>query len=988
MGPLLVRAAEDAAVVLPGTGPRVTLAVLLLRANQPVRVDALVEAVWNGRPPRSWASNVQTYVSRLRHSLPGIDIRYAQRAYRLTVDPGAFDLTEFWTDVDAGRKYVADGEPARAVARFRTALGHWRGEPLADLTIPALRTEVARLAEERLTIVEECLDAELAAGRHADVIGELRGLVARYPTRERLAAQLLLALARSGRTGDALAMYRDARPALGAEPGPELRRLHTAILRGEVTAPRPVAARTPFPICQLPPDLPNLLGRGALVADLLAQLRAGGNAVPLVVVNGPAGVGKTALAVHLAHRARTEYPDGQLYADLAGGTPHPRDPFDVLAEWLHALGANGSTLPDRLDARASAYRARLAERRVLVVLDDAADPAQVRPLLPGTPGSAVVVTGRTGLAGYAVTATRTLAPLRGPESRALLAAGFGPGEVAARRAAADRIAAACGHLPLALRIVATRADPDLDALADRLAGEQRRLDALDLPDTGVRAAAALRYATLDPLAQQAFRRLGWLGPLEFADWAAAALLDGADSAVPLGRLAEAGLVDPLGRDAAGQPRFRMHEVLCGYARELADEEADTALRRLAGYAIALTSIAAGGATARPALDAPDEPVAVPERIREGVARDGQAWLAAERTALTAIADCTCRHGRYLDGALLLDRLAGHLIDQHRIAELTRIAGTVRDSAESAGDRRTATWTDIVLGQARGRAGLPLLRRAATDGERYGYPDLLAWALLGLGSHAGPDAPLEPARRAAALFAERGDVAGQTRASRAMALALLTRGRAAEAEPVAAQGVQLARTLDEPVQLANLLNTHGMALLAVREPRRAQRVTEAALRLLRDIGAHSSISYLLGQLGRISATMGERSEALQRYAEARAIALAHEDNLQATLMLRDIAASWIGDGRADEAVPVLRRCVRTLVELGLHRRAGVTLRVLAAAYDALGDNASAAAAAAEAGTLDEYAAEQLRQALLLARPPDVAIPRQRRRTVASGATASR
>jgi DNA-binding SARP family transcriptional activator len=231
LGPLQVQDADDQEVALPGAGPRAVLAALLVHANQAVPVDRIVEAVWRGQPPRSWVSNVQTYISRLRHALPGLDIRFADRSYRLCVDPATLDLTEFWTDVDAGRKYLTEGEYPRAVVRFRAALGRWRGAPLAGLNLPVLEPELHRLEEERLTVLEECLDAELAAARHADVIGELRGLVASHPGRDRLVGQLMLALARSGRTTDALAAYRDARARGGGEPGPELRRLHAAVHR-------------------------------------------------------------------------------------------------------------------------------------------------------------------------------------------------------------------------------------------------------------------------------------------------------------------------------------------------------------------------------------------------------------------------------------------------------------------------------------------------------------------------------------------------------------------------------------------------------------------------------------------------------------------------------------------------------------------------------------------------------------------------------------
>ena len=948
LGPLSVQAADGAELVLPGTGPRVTLAVLLVHANRAVPVDTLVEAVWQGRPPRSWASNIQTYISRLRHALPGLDVRFDKQAYRLRVDHCALDLAEFWADVETARKWAADGEYPRAAARFRTALGHWRGEPLGNLQIPPLEPELTRLSRERLTVVEDCLDAELAAGRHADVIGELRILVARHPDRDRLAAQLMLALARCGRVDDATAVYR----ASGTEPGPELRRLYLPVLRGEVPVPRPAAARTPFPVCQLPPDVPNLTGRGALVADLLAHLGNGGAVVPLVAVDGPPGVGKTALAVHLAHRTKAGYADGQLYADLAGGA---RDPFDVLAEWLHALGVTGRAVPAGLAARAAALRSRLADRRVLVVLDDAADATQVQPLVPGTPGSAVVLTSRSRVTGLAATAARSLVPLRSTESRALLGGILGPARVTAERTAAERVAAACGHLPLPLRIAAAHADTGLAALAEELDRE---------------GAVALARAALDEPARRALRRLSLLGPVDVADWAMAAL----DAAEPAGRLVAAHLLEPVGHG-----RFRVPGPVRDQLAEPAADR-DEMLSEVRRHAVALTARAAAAVPRTvplPRLEPDEPPPAVPEELARRVDRDPAAWLAAERAGLLVLALAACHDGGYRHAARLLDRLAGYLLDQQRTADVSRIAGMVRDAADRSGDSRTATWATLLLARAQGEAGLATLRRAVGAGERHGYHDLLAWALVTQSGYersasldVSPEAPLRSAQRSAALFGELGDRVGLAQALRATALALSGLGRVKEAEAAVAEGVDVARAVGDQIPLATLLSTQGGILLAARDARRAQRVGREALRLFREAGAQPAVCQLLGQLARISATLGERSQAQRYLAEARATALLLDEPLQSTLLLRDTAASWLGDGYPGEAVPVLRRCVRTLVELGQRRRAAVTQRVVAAAYDALGDTAAAAAAVAEAeaigGALDTAAGEQLRQILLLAR----------------------
>ncbi|WP_290057253.1 AfsR/SARP family transcriptional regulator, partial [Amycolatopsis solani] len=394
LGPLAVEGAPGHWVALRGERQRTLLAVLLVNAGQYVHVDVLVEALWPGGPPKSYTSNLHTYLSRLRERIDGLRVEHGPLGYRLRVEPGELDLLVFRAAAAEGKRA---GDAVAAAAHYRRALAQWRGPVLAGLHVPRLDADVARLESERLAVFEDCVDAELTAGRHGELTGELQAMITEHPLRERLAAQLMIALHRAGRQGDALEVYRRLRTTLieelGVEPGAEARRVHAAVLRGEDPVPRlppPV-----WPVCQLPPDIGDFTGRDAELAELTGVL-GDDRGVPLAVLSGEPGAGKSTLAVRAAHRLRARFPDGQLYVPLAG-----RDIGEVLADLLRALGVPGPAVPDDVRARAAVFRGRLTDRRVLVVLDDAVDPGDVRALLPGTPGCAVLVTSRRRLSGLA-----------------------------------------------------------------------------------------------------------------------------------------------------------------------------------------------------------------------------------------------------------------------------------------------------------------------------------------------------------------------------------------------------------------------------------------------------------------------------------------------------------------------------------------------------------------------------------------------------------
>ncbi|GAA0228838.1 hypothetical protein GCM10010492_29050 [Saccharothrix mutabilis subsp. mutabilis] len=572
LGPLTVRTADGTPVPIRGKRLRTLLSVLLVHAGRPVPSHQLVDALWEGEPPKSYLSNLHTYVSRLRDRLPDLRIDHTDGLYTARVDPADLDLLVFRGRVDAARLAVRRGEHALAADLYRGALELFRDRPLLDLDAPALEPEISHLESTRLLLVEDRFEAELNAGRHVEVVAELEALVAERPTRERLCRQLMLALCAAGRQADALAAYRTTRDrlveAVGVEPGPALRRLHREILRGDVPEPTPAEATPPesaaFPICQLPPDTADFSGRRAEVARLVAELSAPDGPVPVVVLTGQPGAGKTALAVRVAHLLRARFPDGQLFLDLKGAADTPRDPGDLLAGLLRALQVD---VPEDVAERAAALRAALADRRVLVVLDDAAHAGQVRALLPGTAGCAVLVTARKRMDDLAGATPVPVGPFTPEDARELLAAVAGPERVTAERDAADEVARLCGHLPLAVRIAATRlaarAHLGIGAFAERLADERGRLDELGVDGRGVRSELARAHRRLCPQARRAAERLAALGPRDVREREFVAVV--ADAAVE--ELVRSGLLLPRGLDAAGEPLYRLPELFRVYALE-------------------------------------------------------------------------------------------------------------------------------------------------------------------------------------------------------------------------------------------------------------------------------------------------------------------------------------------------------------------------------------------------------------------------------------
>jgi DNA-binding SARP family transcriptional activator/tetratricopeptide (TPR) repeat protein len=652
---------------------RAVLAVLAMRANQQVSRDELVDAVWEN-PPKNAVNSIHIYVAGLRQALePGRGQRAAGRVlvtngpgYQLRLQPGQVDAAVFDTHLVSARRSRAGGDPAAAARSLEAALGLWLGSPLAGIGGPWAAIERTRLGEAHLSAVEDWAEVMLALARHGELVGKLAGLAGEHPLRERFRCLLMLALYRCGRQAEALEVFHDARRVLsedlGIDPGPGLRRVHEQILSADpaldlgapvsITQPEHDRSGSPLVPAQLPHDVAGFAGRGEELSRLTSLLEPGGDERPsqamvILVIDGAAGVGKTALAVHFGHRVADRFPAGQLYIDLRGFDPRqpPVSPAEALGQLLRDLGADPRLVPADPNGQAGTYRSILSGQRMLIILDNAATADQVRPLLPGSGSCAVVITSRNRLGSLIARdgARRVHLDILLPaQAIFLLAAITGTDRVAAEPRAAREIARLCGHLPLALRIAAERLNTrpylELADLAGQLAIEQQRLDLLACEDeaTAVRAALATSYHALTPRDAGMFRLLS-LNPSAGISTAAAAALGGigtTDAQRMLQALAAAHLLEETGSD-----RYRSHDLVRVYAAECAssdepDQEAADAVARVLAWYLHTADRASRVLAQRQPLRLDPLPPGVRPRTFEDQDQ-ALAWFEAERANIVA-----------------------------------------------------------------------------------------------------------------------------------------------------------------------------------------------------------------------------------------------------------------------------------------------------------------------------------------------------------------
>jgi DNA-binding SARP family transcriptional activator len=973
LGSLLVRRNAVVLLVQPGK-QRALLAALLLNANRVVSVEALAEVLWASEPPASARVSVQNYVKRLRRALAdsGRDrISTQPGGYLVSVAPSELDVTRFERLLGAARTSARDGAWATAAAHARVALSLWRGEPLADVGSATLtQREVPRLTELRLQAVETRIDADLHLGRHADVVHELRALAAGHPLRERFHAQLMLALYRDSRQAEALAAYRQARGVLieelGTEPGSELRTLQQQILTGDpalelpqpaVTHPVSVPSEVPR---QLPGPVPQFVGRSLELGALTRLLDEASHAAPATVVisaiGGTAGVGKTALAVCWAHQVVKQFPDGQLYVNLRGYDPgQPMPAADALAAFLRSLGVAGQDIPAEIEERAAKYRSLLAGKHALIVLDNASGVEQVRPLLPGSPGCAVVVTSRDALTGLvardgAARLELDLLPLQ--DAVDLLRQLIGR-RADADPAAAEKLAGQCARLPLALRVAAelaaARAAPLQDLVAE-LGDQQRRLSLLDAggdPRTAVRAVFSWSYRHLDAETARTFRLAGLHPGPDFDPCAVAALtgttLDRARQM--LERLARAHLIQ-----LAAAGRYAMHDLLRTYARELAegsdgDQQEHAAQSRLFDYylssaATAMDIVIPAEAHRRPRIP---QPVVGPAMADDA---DAQAWLDTERANLVAVAVYCAGHGWPRHVTELAATLFRYLMNGCHHPEALTIHGHALQAARQSGDLAAEAdalnglgGIDIMKGHFREAAGhyQAALDRSRQRGDRAGEARVLH--NLGMTEYYqhNHQSAARYYRQAVAAYEDIGDGLTAARALADLATAEIELGSYDQASQHLPLALQVLRDAKFQHGEAQALERLGELNLRRGELTEAADFFEQALTIYRRIDNPAGAAAGLASLGEVSLRQGEYLDAISYLRQA--LALHRQAGYQhgETMTLRSLAEALHGAGQPAAARAELAAALRLAAETGNTYQQASAHRDLAESHHSSGEN---------------------------------------------------
>ncbi|MFD7498561.1 BTAD domain-containing putative transcriptional regulator [Streptomyces sp. NPDC059832] len=590
LGPIEARSG-DTRVPLSGSKVHTVLAALLLARGRVVSDQRLTSLLWGWDPPATASAQIYTYMSRLRKRL-GDQVEIVRRppGYVLFARDSRIDLLEFERLEQKGRAALGEGRYREAAGLLDRALALWNGPALSNATHHLCEGELPQLEEAHTLALEGRIEADLALGRHEEVLAELTGLVARFPVREQLRAQLMTALYRCGRQADALHTYHDARKVLadqlGVDPGAALDAAYQAVLNGSIGQESPplIALRDQVSGAQvpamLPPDWEDFTGRAAELQVLRTVLEpdvSPGWKPRRCLVTGMAGVGKTTLAVHAAHLSTHHHPDGQLYVELREPDGTPRDPCTALVRLLRALGEPRIDSPgvhDDLEELTRLYRARTAGKRLLVVLDDAVGDLQVRPLLPSTVTASVLITCRTHLAQVPGAQTVRLGPLDHAQSRALLASAAGRSRISAEPEAADALLAHCGGLPLALRITGTRlaARPHWSParLAAQLADPRTRLDELRFGDLSVRQALGRSLPLLSHLGLVVLRGLARLadGSCTVQQMALALETGEAEAERGLEELVDGALLTINGLDLLGRPIYHCHPLVRLFAYEL------------------------------------------------------------------------------------------------------------------------------------------------------------------------------------------------------------------------------------------------------------------------------------------------------------------------------------------------------------------------------------------------------------------------------------
>ena len=984
---------------LSGAREQIAIATLLLNANRVVTVDRLVEAIYGEDPPPTSRAQAQNSISSLRRLFASHGdadaISTRAQGYVIQVGNGQLDSQRF-DELAAAARAARDAHHLdRAVAGYRDALRLWRGPALDGIDSQLLRAAASRLDEQRIAANEDRLTLELDLGRHHELVGELTELVQEHPLRERLRGQLMLALYRCDRAAEALQAYRQARRTmideLGIEPGERLQQLEHAILACDPAIGPPAGPIRIQPANQqipslLPTDIADFTGRAEQIEQIQQRLihAAGQGAqlpVPVVVITGQGGVGKTSTAVHAAHRAAGQFLDGQLFADLHGWSPRPVGPMQVLERFLRALGVPGPQIPEGLDERAEVYRSLLAGRRILVVLDDAAGESQVSPLLPGSGGAAVLVTSRSRLAGLPGATRIEVNVLDAGQSLDLLARIAGTDRVQTQSQAAAAVAAQCGHLPLALRIagarLAARPHRSFLQLADRLADETRRLDELSHGAMGIRASICLGYDSVGEQARRLVRLLALLEQPVFSGWMSAALLDmpPADAEDLLDDLVNAQLVEISGTGAGVHSHYRFHELIRVFARErLAAEEPaaeqKAAVERALGALLYLAEEARrrheGGSYHR--LDSSALRWPLPERLVDQLLSDPLSWFERERAALVSGVRQAARAG--LAGpcwslALTAEPLfetRAHFDDWRETntvaLQAARQAHDVRGQAATLHSRGTLQSQQQQFDAARRD-----LDAAAQLFQDIGDDQGFALSTRNIAFLDRATGRLDDAARrydqVLAIFRETGDNVAEAHALQNLAMIKLHQHEPGDAWALLAEALRLARAAHHVRIEAQVLYLTGEAAMLAGEPARAVESLDEALAIVRDLGDPVGEAHVLQAAGVARVRQGEFAQArtaLQRALDLADITGERWAEARAFMGLSELALT---SGDPGQAVALGQQASGIFRGIGAPLDEERALTLLSDAHAALGDSAAAAAASADAAALRATLADKTR-----------------------------
>ena len=942
LGPVRVADGRGTRPVV-GARQRILLGALLTHVGRAVPAEQLAEFVWDGAPPGRAIPTLRTYVARLRQAIgpeAASRILTSDGGYIAEVGLGELDTLDFEELCRHTEAGIRAGDWARASDHAAEALALWRGAPLGDVPCQALRDAcLPRLGQQRIQVTEWQAEAGLHMGRHESLVPQLRQLTADHPLRERFHAQLMFALCRGGRRAEALAVYHDARKLivgeLGIEPGPELRRLHERILAddddlagaGDPAAPRELAAvpaALGAPMAAVPRQLPAAAGHftgrdGELdmltsLPDQRSQPETPNGTVVISAIDGMAGIGKTALAVHAAHRLAEHFPGGQMFIDLHGYTEGhpPREPGEALGTLLRALGVPAAQIPAQPEEAAALYRQRLAGTRTLIVLDNARNEAQVRPLLPGTPGCLVLVTSRRRLKGLHDAHIVNLDVLPEADALTLLRTVITPAHAGTADPELAEIVRLCGRLPLALRIAGAllRHRPAWTPgyLIGLLRDERRRLVALADGDHNLNAVFGLSYAALDEPQRLLFRRLARVPGPDLDKFAAAALLDVGPTAAA-GQLEN--LVDHnlLIQHAPG--RYQLHDLIRAHARGLDDSDSqpggDGALDRLLSY-YAHTSQSASALIARyprpasdgpppahaPVLDSPEAALVWLSAERENIqaAHDHARGLCLDRHAVAlaaGLAEILCTGGP-LDRTVDLHQATADTAERHgwsalRATALTDLASVLRFTggyarAADAAGRALETYRALGHRQGEANALAELSRLWLLTGDYAQAADAAAQALeayRALGHRHGEAnalAELGRARQVTGDYAGAGDASAQAletyralghRQGEANALTDLANmrvmtGNLAGAADAATKALEIYRTLGYRHGEAKALTELSRAQLAAGDCIGATDAAAHALEIYRALGHRYGEANALTDLGHARLAAGDLAEA--------------------------------------------------------------------------------------------------------------------------------